>query len=124
VAKGKSGEDSVYLVNAPGEIEFTAANQADLRKVIEPLLAGKIGVEAPFIAVDAADSVSGFVGEIIVPLANATGPLIIAALAGWFKRGERKVRFEDGDLKLEASTVAEIGELIEMAKRRKENERP
>jgi hypothetical protein len=110
------GKLRFYLVDASGEGLFTAECQAELRTIIEPLRAQNIGVEAPFMAVDGANAVSGFVGEVIVPIINATSPLIVAALAGWFKKSERVVRMEKGDLKLEARNVEELKQMSEIYK--------
>jgi hypothetical protein len=114
--KNNVGKVRFYLVNAPDDPPtFSAEGQVNLRSVIVALEENKIEADAPFMAVDSVDAVSGYTGEIAV-LAKAFGPALIGILVAWLQsKAGRKVRYKDGDIEVEARTVEEAAKLIDMA---------
>lgn len=110
------GKVRFYLVNAADDPPtFSVEVQADLRNVIAALHANKIEADAPFMTLDSVDAVGGYTGEIAV-LAKALGPVLTGILGAWLQsKAGRKVRLKDGDIEVEARTVQEVGELLNMA---------
>jgi hypothetical protein len=94
---------------------FSTEGQVDLGRVIAALKENGIEADAPFMALDSADAVSGYTGEIAV-LATAFGPVLSGILCAWLQsKASRKVRLKDGDIEVEARTVEEVGKLLDMA---------
>lgn len=110
------GRVRIYLVNAPHDPPtFSSEYQADLRNVIAALRANKIQADAAFMTMDSAGNAGGYIGEIAV-LATAFGPVLTGILAAWLQsKVGRKVRLKDGDIEVEARTVQEAGELLDIA---------
>ena len=100
---------------SPDDAEtFTKDHQAELYELLGPLLRDKeFKVEALFMALDSADAVSGYTGQLIISLAQIASPVLTAALVAWLKgRPSRKVRIEfhpNGKVKtVEAQTEEQV----------------
>lgn len=82
--------------------------------MLGPLLRDKgLEVKAPFMALNSADAVSGYTGQLIISLAQIASPVLTAALVAWLKgRPSRKVRVEfhpSGKVKtVEAQTEEQV----------------
>jgi hypothetical protein len=63
----QAGKIAIWLDRSPDDAEtFTKDHQAELHEVLDPILRDKgLEVEAPFLAVDSTDAVSGYTGELI-----------------------------------------------------------
>ena len=91
----QEGKVTIWWDRAPNDAEtFTAQHQIDLHEFIDALRKQGIELEAPFLAVDAADAVSGYTGQVIISLVQAVGPVLTGVLVAWLKRPGRKVRVE------------------------------
>ena len=114
--RDSAGKVRLYLVKAPDDPPtFSADYQADLRNVIAALRAKKIEADAPFMTLDAVDGQGAYVGEIAI-LATAFGPVLTGILGAWLQsKAGRRVRLKDGDIEVEARTVQEASELLDMA---------
>ena len=100
-------------MGGPDDAEtFTEEHQVELRAVVDALREQRVALEAPFLAVDAADAVSGYTGQLIISLVQASSPFLTAALVAWLKRPGRKVRVEfhpSGKVKtIEAQTDEQV----------------
>lgn len=111
----QQGKVAIWLKRGPNDAEtFTKEHQAELYEVLSPILHVKgVEVEAPFLAVDAVDAVSGYTGQLIISLAQIASPVLTAALVAWLKgRPGRKVRVEfhpSGKIKtVEAQTEEQV----------------
>jgi hypothetical protein len=110
----QEGKVAIWLDRGPGDAEtFTKELQAELYAIVDPIRLGGVDLEAPFLAADDISAVSGYVGQLIVPLAQIASPLVAVALVAWIKgRAGRKARMEfhpDGRLKMiEAQTPEEV----------------
>ena len=106
------GKIAVWLERSPDDAEtFTPEHQVELQGVVGTLRAQGVELEAPFLAVDAADAVSGYTGQLIASL--AASPILTAAAVAWIKgRQGRRVRIEffpNGKVKkIEAQTAEEV----------------
>jgi hypothetical protein len=84
--------------------------------VLDPVLRDKgVEVEAPFLAVDSADAVSGYTGELIIALVSIRA--IAQVLVAWLQRKPgRKVRGEfhpSGKVKtVEAKTEEQVLSIV------------
>ncbi len=126
--KNNLGKIRIYLDNSEDEPVFSTRGQVGLHEVVNALRAQKIEIDAPFMTLDAADAVGGYTGEIAV-LATAFGPLLTGILGAWLQsKSSRKVRLKDGDIEVEARTVEEVRELLDMVEKhrqkRQEEEEP
>ena len=111
----QAGQVAIWLDRSPDDAEtFTRQLQAELYEVLGPLLRDKeLEIEAPFMTLDSADAVSGYIGQLIIPLAQIASPVLTAALVAWLKgRPSRKVRVEfhpSGKVKtVEAQTEEQV----------------
>ena len=115
----REGKIAIWLARGPNDAEtFTREHQVELHGVVAALREHGVELEAPFLAVDAADAVSGYTGQLIVSLAQIASPVVSVALVAWLKgRPGRKVRAEfhpNGKLKsIEAQTDKQV---LSMAK--------
>lgn len=74
------GKVRFYLLNAPDEPPtFSAEGQSALRKVLLALRDNHIDMVAPIMALDSADAVGGYIGEIAV-LIQALNPILTGIL--------------------------------------------
>ncbi|WP_186188064.1 hypothetical protein [Burkholderia gladioli] len=110
------GKVRFYLRQAPDESPtFSVEGQAELRKVVTAIRENQIKVDAPVMALDSAEAVGGFTGEIAV-LIQAVSPLLTGILGAWLQsRAGRKVRLKVGDIEVEARTVEEADQLLQRA---------
>jgi hypothetical protein len=114
----QAGQVSIWLDRSPNDARtFTRPFQAELYEVIGPLLREKeLKVEAPFMALDSADAFSGYIGQLIIPLAQIASPIVSAALVAWLKRPSRNVRVEfypSGRVKtVEAKTTEQVLSIV------------
>ena len=111
----QAGQVAIWLDRSPDDAEtFTKDHQAELYELLGPLLRDKeFKVEALFMALDSADAVSGYTGQLIISLAQIASPVLTAALVAWLKgRPSRKVRIEfhpNGKVKtVEAQTEEQV----------------
>jgi hypothetical protein len=110
----REGKIAIWLARSPSDAEtFTKEHQVELHGVVAALREHGVELEAPFLAVDAVDAVSGHTGQLIVSLAQIASPVVTAALVAWLKgRPGRKVRVEfhpSGKLKtIEAQTDEQV----------------
>ena len=114
----QEGKIAIWLERAPDDAEtFTKEHQGELHGVVDALREKGVELEAPFMAMDAADAVSGYTGQLIIALASIAIPALTTALVVWLKgRAGRKVRvqfYPDGKLKnVEAQTPDQVVELV------------
>jgi hypothetical protein len=109
----QEGKISIWLRRGPIDAEtFTHEHQVELRTVVDALPREGLELEAPFLAVDAADAISGYTGQLIISLVQDASPFLTAALVAWLKRPGRRVRVEfhpNGRLKtIEAQTDEQV----------------
>ena len=109
----QAGQVAIWLDRNPDDAEtFTKDHQAELHEVLGPLLRDKeLKVEAPFMALDSADAVGGYTGQLIIALASI--PAITKVLVAWIQRKPgRKIRVEfhpSGKVKtVEAQTEEQV----------------
>lgn len=87
-SRKQAGKISIWLERASDDADtFTAEHQAELRAVVTALRDQGIGIEAPFMAMDAADAVGGYTGQIVIELIKAASPLLTGAVIAWLKGG-------------------------------------
>lgn len=90
---------------------FSHDFQAEFRSVKASLGKNGVQVEAPFMALDAADAVSGYTGEILIPFIQFVGPAIGLVVGAWLQsKAGRKVRIKIGDVEIEATTKSSLTE--------------
>jgi hypothetical protein len=113
----QAGQVAIWLGRSPDDAKtFTKEHQAELYEMLGPLLPDKeLEVDAPFMALDSADAVSGYTGELIVALASI--PAIAKVLVAWIQRKPgRKIRVEfhpSGKVKtVEAQTEEQVLSII------------
>jgi hypothetical protein len=111
------GKIRFYLIGAADDPPtFSVAFQDDLRPFLDALRRNDPDAQLGFMALDSADTVSGYTGEIVIPIIKAASPSLVAVFVGWLTaKAGRKVRLRDGDLEVEAPTVEEVERLLEMA---------
>jgi Asp-tRNA(Asn)/Glu-tRNA(Gln) amidotransferase A subunit family amidase len=115
----QAGKIAIWLERAPDDAEtFTKEHQAALDGAVDALRKNGVELEAPFLAVDAADAVSGYTGQLIISLASFASSIVTAALVAWLKgRPGRKIRVQfhpDGKLKtVEAQTPEQVLSIVE-----------
>ena len=127
----QAGQVAIWLDRSPDDAEtFTKDHQAELYELLGPLLRDKeFKVEALFMALDSADAVSGYTGQLIISLAQIASPVLTAALVAWLKgRPGRKVRVQfhpDGKLKnVEAQTPEQVVELMNAVRTEPDSQAP
>lgn len=110
------GKVRFYLRQAPDEPPtFSVEGQAALRKVVSAIRENHVKVDAPVMALDSAEAVGGFTGEIAV-LVQAVSPILTGILGAWLQsKAGRKVRLKVGDIEVEARTVEEADQLLQRA---------
>jgi hypothetical protein len=114
----QEGKVAIWLERGPNDAEtFTKEHQAELHDIIGALHKDGIELEAPFMAVDAADAIGGYTGQLVISLAQSASPFLLAALVAWLKgRPPRKVRIEfhaNGKVKtIEAQTDDQVLSLV------------
>jgi hypothetical protein len=75
--------------------------------------ANGVKVSPTYYVFDSANGGGGLVGEYLIPLAQAVGPMLGGALVAWLKgQSGRKVRVRIGELEIEARTVDDIEKLL------------
>jgi hypothetical protein len=111
----QTGQVAIWLDRSPDDARtFTRDHQAELYEVIGPLLRDKeLKVKAPFMALDSADAVSGYIGQLVIPLAMIVSPVVTHVLVAWLQRKPgRKIRVEfhpNGKVKtVEAQTEEQV----------------
>jgi hypothetical protein len=116
----QAGRVAIWLDRSPDDANtFTRDHQTELQEVLGPLLRDKeLEVDASFMALDAADAVSGYTGELIVALASIASPLVTHVLVAWLQRKPgRKLRVEfhpNGKVKtVEAQTQEQVLSIVE-----------
>jgi hypothetical protein len=116
-ARRQAGQVAIWLGRGPDDAEtFTRDHQAELHELLDPVLRDKeLGVDAPFMTLDAADAVSGYTGQIIIALASISA--ITKILVAWIQRKPgRKIRVEfhpRGKVKtVEAQTEEQVLSLV------------
>lgn len=91
----QKGQISIWLESAADDVAvFTHDGQNELHDIVGKLGKEELDLNAPFLAVDSIDAVSGYTGQLIIPLIKAASPIMIAVLVAWLKRPGRKVRVE------------------------------
>lgn len=114
----QEGKIAIWLERAEDDAPtFTREGQNELHSIVH-MLRDERELEAPFLAVDAADAISGYTGQLIITAALIAAPVLKDALVAWIKgRATRKVRVEfhpNGKLKrVEAQTEEQVLEVIE-----------
>lgn len=110
------GKVRFYLVNAPDEPPtFSVDGQSALREVVSALRDNRIDADTPVMALDSAEAVGGYTGEIAV-LIQAVSPVLTGILGAWVQsKVGRKVRLKVGDIEVEARTVEEAEQLLQRA---------
>jgi hypothetical protein len=117
----REGKIAIWLERSPDDAEtFTKEHQAELRGVVGAIREKGVELEAPFMAVDAVDAVSGYTGELIIAITSI--PAIAQVLVAWVKRKSgSKLRVEfhpDGKLKsVEAQTEKQVLSIAEALER-------
>jgi hypothetical protein len=106
----EAGLATIQLVQTADEAPtFSHEYQAEFRDLKKALTAGGVNAETPFLALDSADAVSGYTGEIIVSFAFIAGSVVTGVVGAWLrKRPGRKVIIRIGDNRLEASTMEDL----------------
>lgn len=109
----QAGKIAIWLERGPDNAEtFTHEHQVELRTVVDALRKEGLELEAPALAVDAADAIGGYTGQLIISLVHAASPFLTAALVAWLKRPGHRVRVEfhpNGRLKtIEAQTDDQV----------------
>lgn len=114
--KENPGKVRFYLLRARDESPIlTREWQSSFREVLSAIRDNHINVDAPFIACDAIDAVSGYTGELAV-LIQAVSPVLTGILGAWLQsKTNRKVRLKVGDIEVEANTVSEVDQLLQHA---------
>src|SRR5690348_3393653 len=91
----QEGKVAIWLERGPADAEtFTKEHQVELHGIVDALRKQGVELEAPFLAVDAANAVGGYTGQLVVALAQIASPVVMAVLVAWLKRPGRKVRVE------------------------------
>lgn len=102
-------------MNALNEPTFSVDSQSALRKVVSALRDNHIDADTPIMALDSAEAVGGYTGEIAV-LIQAVSPVLTGILGAWLQsRAGRKVHLRVGDIEVEARTVEEADQLLQRA---------
>jgi hypothetical protein len=106
----EAGLAAIQLVHAADEAPtFSHEYQAEFRDLKKALTAGGVDAQTPFVALDSADAVSGYTGEIVVSFAFIAGSVVTGVVGAWLrKRSGRKVIIRIGDNRLEASTMEDL----------------
>jgi hypothetical protein len=90
---------------------FSHDFQAEFRSAKASLSENGVQVEAPFMALDAADAVSGYAGELLIPFIQFVGPAVGLVVGAWLQsKAGRKVRIKIGDVEIEATTKKSLTE--------------
>ena len=118
-----NGNVSIDLIRSPDDpATFSSEYQAELRLVLAALHDSGIEAISDTMALDAAESFGGQIGEIAIPIAKYGVPALSGIIVGWLKgRAGRKVKvefFADGGLKkIEAPTADEVIVMLEAVRR-------
>ena len=84
---------------------FSHDFQAEFRSLKTSLSQDGVEAEAPFMALDSADAVSGYTGELLIPFIQFVGPVVGVVVGAWLQsKAGRKVRIKIGDVEIEATT--------------------
>lgn len=100
---------------------FSHDFQAEFRGVKASLTENGVQVEAPFMALDSANAVSGYTGELLISFVQFVGPVVGVVVGAWLQsKAGRKVRIKIGDVEIEASTknsltTAELEKILQRA---------
>jgi hypothetical protein len=105
------------LVRAPAdEASFSPQYQAELRRFYSLVRAEGIRVSAVSFAINDVAGSGGLVGEFVVPLEQAIGPVLGRAATAWLQgRGGRVLHVKIGDLEVEVTTQREFEALLAQA---------
>jgi hypothetical protein len=112
-------EVTVVLMRSSDDQPLLSAEyQEELQKVRSSLRGQGIEASAPFIVMDSPMGGGGYIGEFIIPLAQAIGPTLGVILVAWLQgRSGRKVRVKIGDVEAEGRTFEEVEGLLQKAKK-------
>ena len=100
---------------------FSHEFQAEFRNVKASFSENGVQVETPFMALDSADAVSGYTGELLTSFIQFVGPVVGVVVGAWLQsKAGRKVRIKIGDVEIEASTKnsltkAELEKILQRA---------
>lgn len=113
-----------YLLRASDEPPtFTRGGQSAIGEVASALHENHIDVDMPVMALDSAEAVGGYTGEIAV-LIQAISPVLTGILGAWLQsKVGRRVRLKIEDIEAEASTVQEVEQLIHRAQELKASQK-
>jgi hypothetical protein len=102
------------LVRAPeDEASFSPQYQAELRRFYSLVRAERIRVSAASFSINDVAGSGGLVGEFVVPLGQAIGPVLGRAAIAWLQgRGGRMLHLKIGDLEFEVTTQPEFEALL------------
>jgi hypothetical protein len=90
---------------------FSHDFQAEFRGVKASLSENGVQVEAPFMALDAVDAVSGYTGELLITFVQFVGPAVGLVVGAWLhSKAGRKVKIKIGDVEIEATTKNSLTE--------------
>jgi ribosome modulation factor len=93
----KPADDEPPLLSTEYQTEFI-----ELKKMLHE---NGVEAEAPFIVMDSVGGGGGYIGELLIPIAQVAGPIVAASLVAWLQgRAARKVRVRFGDIEIEAPT--------------------
>jgi hypothetical protein len=117
-----AGLATIYLIPKDDEPPvFSHDFQAEFRGVKASFSENNIQVETPFMALDSADAVSGYTGELLISFIQFAGPVVGVIVGAWIQsKAGRKVRIKIGDVEIEASTKealtkAELEKMLQRA---------
>lgn len=114
--EGPLTANECHLFLVPGSAdppERSEEYQGELERAYEAMKARGIAVQPRVVVRKSAGGGASFVGEFIVPLAQAIGPTLGVVLVAWLQgRSGRKVRMKVGDIEVEARTADELEKLL------------
>jgi hypothetical protein len=102
----EAGLATIYLIPEADEPPvFSHDFQAEFRSVKASFSENDVRIETPFMALDSADAVSGYTGELLISFIQFVGPVVGVVVGAWIQsKAGRKVRIKIGDVEIEAST--------------------
>jgi hypothetical protein len=102
----EAGLATIRVVPAEDEAPvFSREFQAEFRELRKALRDNGLEAESPFMTLDSADAVSGFIGELVIPFAKIAAPVVGVVVGAWLhSKAGRKVKIKVGDVQVEATT--------------------
>jgi hypothetical protein len=102
----------ISLIQAPDDSISSPEFQAELDHFVKEGRSGRIEIES-FDVSSTDGTVGGYIGEFLIPLAQAIGigGIVVAWLNG---RSGRRVELKFGDIEVKAQTPAEIEDLLKL----------